>query len=128
MSSVWDWPLKTGPSGQYAELEGIDAVDQALRHLILTEPGERLQNPNLGVPLRRLIYEPVRLVSEALARTYIKLAVRSYLSEVQLIKVDVKQISGEETAGFQIAVIWRHVESQHQLRRTSFSRIFEKTS
>jgi phage baseplate assembly protein W len=127
MSSVWKWPLEIGPTGVYAELDADAAAEQALRHLVLTEPGERLLAPDLGVPLRRLLYEPVRLVSEALVRVYIKIAVRRYLKDIQVVQVQVNRIEQESgTAGFSIRIVWRRARTQ-QLRQTAFSSLYEKT-
>ena len=54
-----------------------EAVEQAIRTLLLTEPGERLRRPDYGVGLRRWLFSAntlelrtqiVRAIEEALAR------------------------------------------------------------
>jgi phage baseplate assembly protein W len=54
-----------------------EAVDQAIRTLLLTEPGERLRRPDYGVGLRRWLFSTntlelrtqiTRAIEEALAR------------------------------------------------------------
>lgn len=69
------FPLVPGPG--FAWIEGQDAVAQALRALLLTEPGERVGRPTYGVGLRRFLFLPnsvatraqiQKAVTEAIAR------------------------------------------------------------
>jgi phage baseplate assembly protein W len=40
----------------FAWVSGAEAVEQAIRSLLLTEPGERLRRPDYGVGLRRWLF------------------------------------------------------------------------
>ena len=57
-------------------VEDVDAVDQAVRTLLLTEPGERLARPTFGAGLRRFLFAPNSLET----RAQIKKAVEDSLS------------------------------------------------
>ena len=37
---------------------GVDAVEQSIRTILLTEPGERIARPTFGAGLRRFLFEP----------------------------------------------------------------------
>jgi phage baseplate assembly protein W len=50
------FPLVPGPG--FSWISGADAVAQALRTLLYTEPGERLGRPTYGVGLRRFLFSP----------------------------------------------------------------------
>lgn len=61
----------------FGRVEGAAAVEQSIRAILLTEPGERIARPNFGVGLRRFLFAPNSLelrtqiraaVTEALAR------------------------------------------------------------
>ena len=48
------FPLVPGPG--FETVSGEDAVAQALRTLLSTEPGERIGRPSYGVGLRRFLF------------------------------------------------------------------------
>jgi len=46
-------------------VSGADAVDQAVRAVLLTEPGERIGRPVFGAGLRRFLFQPNSLETRA---------------------------------------------------------------
>lgn len=65
---------------------GADAVEQSIRTILLTEPGERIARPDFGAGLRRFLFAPNSLelrtriraaVSEALGRDEARIRVES---------------------------------------------------
>jgi phage baseplate assembly protein W len=55
-SQAWGWT------------SGVDAVDQAVRAILLTEPGERIGRPQFGAGLRRFLFQPNSIETRALIR------------------------------------------------------------
>jgi uncharacterized protein len=53
-------------AGQAAQASYQDHVDQMIRQVLLTDPGERVNLPQFGAGLRRLLFAPV---SSSLAAT-----------------------------------------------------------
>jgi len=69
------FPLVTGQG--FGWVRGAAAVEQSIRTILLTEPGERIARPNFGAGLRRFLFAPNSLelrtqiratVADALAR------------------------------------------------------------
>jgi phage baseplate assembly protein W len=56
-----------GGSGQAAQANYQDHVDQLIRQVLLTDPGERVNLPQFGAGLRRLLFAPIN--SSALTAT-----------------------------------------------------------
>jgi phage baseplate assembly protein W len=56
-------------------VEGVAAVEQSIRAILLTEPGERIARPNYGAGLRRFLFAANSLE----LRTRIRLAVAETL-------------------------------------------------
>lgn len=85
------YPFRIAPtSSQGAEAPYAQHVDELVRQLLLTTPGERVCQPEFGCGLRRLVFAPQ---SDALVAT-VKLQVRQAISrwladQVQLVDVDV---------------------------------------
>ena len=50
------FPLVTGDG--FGWISGAAAVEQSIRTILLTEPGERIARPNFGVGLRRFLFAP----------------------------------------------------------------------
>jgi uncharacterized protein len=84
------FPPVTGQG--WAWTEGVDAVDQAVRAVLLTEPGERIGRPRFGAGLRRFLFAPNSLET----RTQIRRAVQEALprDETRIALQDV-QVAGD---------------------------------
>lgn len=77
------FPLVTGDG--FGWVAGADAVEQSIRVILLTEPGERIARPDFGVGLRRFLFAPNSLE----LRTRIRAAVTETLSRDEArIRVD----------------------------------------
>ncbi|QIK83059.1 GPW/gp25 family protein [Sanguibacter sp. HDW7] len=71
------WPLRVDASGSIALTDGSGDLDDAIRVVLLTAPGERLMRPQFGCRIWDLLFEPVtanllglvdRAVRDALAQ------------------------------------------------------------
>lgn len=71
------WPLRVDASGSIALTDGSSDLDDAIRVVLLTAPGERLMRPQFGCRIWDLLFEPVtanllglvdRAVRDALAQ------------------------------------------------------------
>src|SRR5436309_8099818 len=61
------FPFRIGPASRQAAQAGYeDHVEQMVRQVLLTSPGERVNLPEFGCGLRRLVFAPA---SDALAAT-----------------------------------------------------------
>lgn len=76
------------PSG-FGWLSEADVVEQAIRTILLTEPGERIQRPTFGVGLRRWLFASNTIE----LRTQVALAIEEALlrdePRIRLLAVDV---------------------------------------
>jgi uncharacterized protein len=112
------FPFRIAPgSSQGAEAPYPDHVDQLLRQLLLTSPGERPCLPEFGCGVRRLVFAPQ---SEALAAS-VKLQIRQAierwladqvrLTDVQVIAGGVDPSSGADQGELRIMVSYVVVDS-----------------
>jgi uncharacterized protein len=89
------FPLSPGPG--FAWIAGEDAVAQALRGLLLTEPGERIGRPTFGVGLRRFLFAPNNVATRAAIRQAVADAVGRDEPRAKLDAVDVLTDAAEPT-------------------------------
>ncbi len=81
-------------SGQWArEDDYAEHVDQLIRQLLFTNPGERINRPDFGCGLRRMLFAPNSDVSATLAQVTVFEALQKWLNSV--IKVDSVKVEAE---------------------------------
>jgi uncharacterized protein len=77
-------------SGQAAQSSYQDHVDQMIRQILLTDPGERVCLPTFGAGLRRLLFAPITAQLQASAQMMVTQALNAWLgNQITLQKVTV---------------------------------------
>jgi phage baseplate assembly protein W len=89
--------------GRLAEEENYAAhIEQMMFQVLLTAPGERINRPDFGCGVKRLVFAPNNVVSASLAQVTIYQALTKWLGSA--IKVnDVKAVAIEERLEITIA-------------------------
>ncbi|GAA2699504.1 hypothetical protein GCM10010095_71180 [Streptomyces anthocyanicus] len=92
------FPFRISGSSRQARTEDYPVhVDQLLRQLLLTDPGERVALPEFGCGLRRLVFAPQSEALEATVRLQVTQAVQRWLSDqVRLTDVAVRSGAGAD--------------------------------
>ena len=94
--------LDAGLSELRVETDMGAHVDQLLRMLLLTDPGERPYRPTYGCGIRRLVFAPLNESAASLAQVSILAAIEAELSS--LVDVDTVEVAFlNETAEITIA-------------------------
>jgi hypothetical protein len=77
--------------GQAAQASYQDHVDQMIRQVLLTDPGERVCLPTFGAGLRRLLFAPITAQLQASAQMAVTQSLNMWLGNqisVQKVTVD----------------------------------------
>ena len=78
-------PLRISPSNGFENNQTIlQVVQQNLKMLLLTSPGERVMDPNFGVGMRRYLFEQSNANTYASIKVKIKRQVSEYMSFVEI--------------------------------------------
>jgi len=108
-------------SGQAAQATYQDHVDQLIRQALLTDPGERVNLPQFGAGLRRLLFAPMGSALSATVTMAVTQALTQWVvPQIKLIGVTVttqQQESALPDGAIQIVVQYELVET-HALRQT----------
>lgn len=78
-------------SGQAAQAAYADHVDQLIRQVLLTDPGERVCLPTFGAGLRRLIFAPLSAQLQSTTQMIVTQALKTWIGDqitVQSVSVD----------------------------------------
>jgi phage baseplate assembly protein W len=78
-------------SGQAAQASYQDHVDQMIRQILLTDPGERVCLPTFGAGLRRMIFAPLAAQLQASAQMTVTQALNTWLAD----QITVQQVTVE---------------------------------
>ena len=103
-------------SGQAAQASYQDHVDQLIRQVLLTDPGERVNRPQFGAGLRRLLFAPM---SNSLVATT-KLVVTQSLTQwipTQIVVQDVTVTTADQDGSLpdgaiRIRILYQLVETR----------------
>lgn len=66
-----------------------NAIKRAVINLVLTQPGERFFNPNIGSKIRNLLFEPLDYITASLIKSEIEYTIKAFEPRVKLSTVDV---------------------------------------
>jgi hypothetical protein len=64
----WAFPVALDATGAIAEAEYETDIEQSVRIILGTEPGERVMRPDFGAGLRGLVFEPINTTTMALVQ------------------------------------------------------------
>lgn len=110
------YPFRIDPaSGQAAQTTYAQHVDQMIRQVLLTAPGERADLPEFGCGLRQLVFAPHSDALDATTQIMVQKALNRWLSDqIQVRKVQVGEpVAGEEEQ-LQVEIDYVLVETQSQ--------------
>lgn len=84
-------PLQYDPTdGPYSLLKSVKETGrQNLKMLVLTNPGERIMNPDFGVGISRFIFEQEGLFESGTIKNRILSQVDSYLPYIRVSNIDI---------------------------------------
>jgi phage baseplate assembly protein W len=110
------YPFRIDPaSGQAAQASYADHVDQMIRQILLTAPGERADLPDFGCGLRQLVFAPHSQALDATTQILVRKALGRWLSDqisVQQVLVG-PPIVGQEQQ-LEVQIIYTLIETQTQ--------------
>ncbi|HVU78829.1 MAG TPA: GPW/gp25 family protein [Gaiellaceae bacterium] len=115
--SDYAYPLRIdGGSQQAAQSPYAAHVEQMIEQILLTTPGERVDLPDFGCGLRRLVFAPMQAALDATLKLQVTQALQKWLAGViQVGTVDV-QTSADDAAlaegTVQVTVTYTLIDTQ----------------
>lgn len=91
-------------SGALLRFVNDKAVTRSIRSLILTNPGERLYQPEIGSGIRSLLFEPMSDFTANALRSMIEETIREYEQRAQILAVEV--IPDEERNRYSVTIVY----------------------
>ena len=104
------WPLQISPRGGIALARGERDIEQAIRIVLETAPGERVMRPEFGCHIHELVFAPYDAATEGLAIYYVEEALLRWEPRIDVQRVNVSRDPIQEGAML--------IEIQYQIKET----------
>ena len=86
----WAFPPQIGMQGGLALTSPQNEIEQAIRVILSTSPGERVMRPSFGCRLHELVFDPNNSYTAARARRYVEEALGMWEPRVTVNEVTVR--------------------------------------
>jgi phage baseplate assembly protein W len=108
------YPFRIDPaSGQAAQSPYEVHVDQMIRQVLLTAPGERADLPEFGCGIRQLLFAPHSQALDATTQILVQQALNRWLgNQIQLQKVQVSTPDGTDGSQLLIEINYVLIETR----------------
>lgn len=110
----WAFPPKIGPQGGVAMASNFNEIEQAIKIVLLTPPGQRVMRPQFGCRIHELVFAPMNRETFAQAVRYVEDALEMWEPRITVVDVAVTPDQNEHGRLF--------IDIQYQLRATSDKR------
>jgi phage baseplate assembly protein W len=92
------FPLQVNPQGGIALASGERDVEQAIRVILSTAPGERVMRPEFGCRIHELVFAPQDAATESLVVYYVEEALAQWEPRIDVQEVEVSADPGRDGA------------------------------
>ena len=110
----WAFPPQTGPQGGLILSDDRTEIDQAIRIILSTSPGQRVMRPTFGCRLQDLVFAPNNSHTAAQATRYVEESLAMWEPRITVTWVNARP-DPEETSRLLIEVEYK-VKATHDQR------------
>lgn len=108
------FPLRVDARGQIALVSGNEDIEQSIRIILSTKPGERVMRPTFGCRAQELLFEPRSAATVSLLQEYVYQALRIWEPRIEVRQVRV--INDDDQPGTLLAEIEYEIKAVHDTR------------
>lgn len=108
------FPLHVNPRGEIALAKGNEDIEQAIRIILGTAPGERLMRPEFGCRVHELLFAPQNAATEGLIVYYVEQALGRWEPRIDV--QDVEVVPDPDRQGVLTVEITYRVKTTHDER------------
>lgn len=92
----WCFPPNFSKNPGVSMVDGSSDIEESLRVLLSTQPGERVMTSDYGCDLTPLLYEPLNLTLRTRMKEIIQVAILYYESRIELLDVNFSEVNEED--------------------------------
>ena len=103
-------------SGAVLRFTNEKAVTRSIRNLLLTNPGERLYQPDLGSGIRQLLFEPISNFTSNMLGRFIEDTINKYEQRAKVLAVNV--VPEEDKNRYTVTIVYVLINKQEPVSIT----------
>ncbi len=112
----WQFPLRFDPrNGQVGMVAGVEDIEESLRILLGTYPGERVMLPAYGCSVRRAVFDTLNESTLTELKELIRRAILFFEPRILLERIDAEVLPLEGRVDLQVCYIVRITNTRHNL-------------
>ncbi|MBW6473802.1 MAG: GPW/gp25 family protein [Anaerolineaceae bacterium] len=108
------FPVQVNSRGEIALVSGAQDIDQSIRIILGTRPGERVMRPTFGCKAHDLLFEVRDATTASLLKKYVLDALNFWEPRIQVLSVDVL-IDDEMDGALQVEINYE-IKATHDTR------------
>jgi Bacteriophage baseplate protein W len=85
----WAFPMRVGPSGGFELVSGQQEIEEAMRLVLATAPGERPMRPEFGCAVHDLVFAPVNARTVGRIQYEVRTCLDRWEPRIEVASVDV---------------------------------------
>lgn len=89
VGSGWAFPMRIGPSGGIALVSGEREIEEAIRLILATAPGERPMRPEYGCAIHDLVFAPVNEATAGRIQHEVRASLDRWEPRIEVDDVDI---------------------------------------
>ncbi len=109
------FPLRIDPNGGIALAGGERDIEQAIRIILETRPGERVMRPEFGCRASELLFEPRDVTTRTIMTRYVQEALMRWEPRINVENIDVA-FGDDDTEGAIFVEITYTIKESHDTR------------
>jgi phage baseplate assembly protein W len=110
------FPFQLNPAGRLALASGAADIEQSIRIILGTAPGERLMRPEFGCRAYELVFAPHDLATESLMIYFVKEALGRWEPRIQVTDVTIPDQPEHAHQGKMLVEIRYRIKATHDER------------
>ena len=114
----WTWPVQVDPRGAIALATGSKDIEQSIRIILGTMPGERRMRPTFGCKAWELLFDPNSAATHTLMAQYVREALMMW--EPRITVLDVHAFRDEDQHEAMIVDVRYEIKNTHDQRSIVF--------
>lgn len=101
------FPLRFKANGVLALAQGEEDIQQAIRIILGTVPGERLMRPEFGCRIHELVFAPRNAETESLLAHYIEQALERWEPRIEVLQVEAVNVDIDKGSAMLLEINYR---------------------
>ncbi|MCB0184649.1 MAG: GPW/gp25 family protein, partial [Caldilineaceae bacterium] len=101
------FPLRFKHNGALALAQGEEDIQQAIRIILGTVPGERLMRPEFGCRIHELVFAPRNTETESMLAHYVETALERWEPRIEVLQVESSNVDNDEGAAMLLEIKYR---------------------